>query len=250
VNRTKQKRRPKRLILKQHREPLAKRPHGLQHLGPLTQRQLPIFDPQRAELNRGEISPGSNPDLDPPAISSESQIHQILVPVDAIHTKLSDLSPILLMARRLGATVTLLHCYVAPPSFDFVVGDAALADVSLHCRLVRTRLYALATAARSLYSNCIGRFSFGCPAVQILRQSREVEADLIAIPLPLDLTRWSWLPDELFDELVRKAACPVLCVPAQKVRPEELPTSIEDLAPGGPVKLAATLPFGKNRLSA
>jgi hypothetical protein len=45
----------------------------------------------------------------------------------------------------------------------------------------------------------------------------------------------------LLDELVRKADCPVLCVPAQKFRPEELPTSIEDLAPGGPVKLAAIL---------
>jgi len=199
---------------------------------------------------RSEISPGENPDPGHQTISSKSQIHQILVPVDAIHTNLSDFSPILRMARRLGAKATLLHCYVAPPSFDFAVGDAALADVSVHCRRVRTRLYALATAARNLYSNCIGRCAFGCPSVQIIRQSRELKADLIAIPLPLDLTRWSWLPEELLDELVRKADCPVLCVPAQKFRPEELPTSIEDLAPGGPVKLPATLAVSKNRRAA
>ena len=219
-------------------------------MDPLTQRQVPIPDPLRAELNRGEISPGRNPNHGPPAIPSESQIHRILVPVDAIHTNLSDFSPILRMARWLGATVTLLHCYVAPPSFDFAVGDAALADVSLHCRRVRTRLYALATAARNLYSNCIGRVAFGCPSVQIIRQSRQLKADLIAIPLPLDLTRWCWLPEELLDELVRKADCPVLCVPAQKFRPKELPTSIEDLAPGGPVKLPATFAVSKNGCAA
>jgi nucleotide-binding universal stress UspA family protein len=219
-------------------------------MDPSAQRQVAILDPLRAELNRGEIFPGRNPGHGPPAISSESQIQRILVPVDAIHTKLSDFSPILLMARRLGATVTLLHCYIAPPSFDFAVGDAALADVSLHCRRVRTRLYALATAARNLYSNCIGRVALGCPSVQIIRQSRELKADLIAIPLPLDLTRWSWLLEELLDELVRKADCPVFCVPAQKFRPEGLPTSIEDLAPEGPVRLVAPLPISKNRRAA
>jgi len=148
------------------------------------------------------------------------------------------------MARRLGATVTLLHCYVAPPSFDFAVGDAALADVSLHCRRVRTRLYELATAARRLYSNCFGRVALGSPATQIVRQSQVLRADLIAVPLPLDLIRWCWLPDELLDELVRTADCPVLCAPAQKFHPEELPTSIDDLDRVGPAKLAEPILAG------
>jgi hypothetical protein len=249
VNRTQQKRRPKRLVRKRHRALLAKSPQALHQVDPLTQRQARVPDPATAEVKtilRSEISPSGNPDPGH-QISSKSQIHQILVPVDAVHTKLSDFSPILRMARRLGATVTLLHCYSAPPSFDFAVGDAALADVSLHCRRVRTRLYELATAARNLYSNCSGRVAFGSPATQIVRQSRLLRADLIAVPWPLDLIRWCWLPDELLDDLVRKSACPVLCVPAQKFRSDELATPIEDLALGGPVKLAATRPVSKNR---
>lgn len=146
----------------------------------------------------------------------------------------------------MGATVTLLHCYVDPPSFDFAVGDAALAEVSLHCRRVRTRLYELATAARSLYSKCIGRVALGSPATEIIRQSQAIKADFIAVPLPLDLIRWCWLPEKLLDELVRKADCPVLCVPAQKFRPEELPT-IEDLVSARPARPVVTLPFSKNR---
>ena len=181
----------------------------------------------------------------PQTVSSISQIQRILVPVDAIQTKLSDISPILLMARRLGATVTLLHCYVAPPSFDFAVGDAALVDVSQHCRRVRARLYELATAARSLYSKCIGRVALGSPATHIVRQSQALRADLIAVPLPLDLISWCWLPEELLDELVRKAECPVLCVPARKFHPEELAT-VEDFASVKPARLAYSLNSPQN----
>lgn len=206
MNRTQQKQRPKRLVLKRRRA----------------------------------SDPG------PQTISRQSEINQILVPVDAIHTKLSDISPILLMARRLGATVTLLHCYLAPPSFEFGVGDAALADVSLHRRRVRARLYELARAARRLYSNCIGRVALGSPATQIVRQSQAVRADLIAVPLPLDLISWCWLPEELLDELVRTADCPVLCAPAQKFHPEELPTSMDDLDRVGPAKSPEHILAGKN----
>lgn len=158
--------------------------------------------------------PGANRHLPHRVLKSSPLIHQILVPVDAVHTKLSDFSPILLMARRFGAKVTLLHCYVVPPNFECAVGDAALEELSLHCRRVRNRLYELASDARKLYFNCIGRFALGYPSVQILRQSRELKADLIAVPLPLDLISWCWLPEDLLDELVRKAECPVLCVPA------------------------------------
>ena len=143
-------------------------------------------------------------------------IRRILVPVDAIQTKLSDLRPILLMARGLGASVTLLHCYVAPPSFDFAVGDRAVAELALHRWRVRSRLYQLTGEARKLFPKCSCRYASGSPATQILRQSQRLLADLIAVPQPLDLVRWCWLPEELLDELIRRANCPVLCVPASQ----------------------------------
>jgi nucleotide-binding universal stress UspA family protein len=150
-----------------------------------------------------------------------SPIRRILVPIDAIQTKLSDLRPILLMARRLGASVTLLHCYVAPPSFDFAAGDLAVAELSLHRWRVRSRLYQLTGEVRKLFPKCTCRYVSGSPATHILRQSQRLLVDLIAIPLPLDLVRWCWLPEELLDELIRTADCPVLCVPASQTFAKE-----------------------------
>lgn len=149
-----------------------------------------------------------------------SPIRRILVPVDAIHTKLSDLRPILSMAHRLGASVTLLHCYVAPPSFDFARGAQAVRELSTHRWRVRSRLYELGGAAGKLFPKCSCCYVSGSPATHILRQSQRLLADLIAIPLPLDLVRWCWLPEELLDELTRKSSCPVLCVPASRTLAE------------------------------
>ena len=143
-------------------------------------------------------------------------IRRIVVPIDAIQTKLGDLRPILLMARRLGAGVTLLHCYVAPPSFDFAAGDRAVAELTVHRCRVRSRLHELTVEARKLFPKCSCCYVVGSPATQILRQSQRLLADLIAVPLPLDLVRWCWLPEELLDELIRRADCPVLCVPASQ----------------------------------
>jgi len=171
---------------------------------------------QQANPSTDTTFPTVNPYLDPQTAIRRQTIRQIFVPVDAVLNKLSDVSPILLMARRFGAKVTLLHCYTAPPCFDFAISDAAIQEVSLHRERVRTRLYDLARDSRKLYSDCIGRFAIGSLPAQILRQSRELKADLIAVPLPLDLISWCWLPAELLDELIRKADCPVLCVPASQ----------------------------------
>jgi len=146
-----------------------------------------------------------------------SPIRRIVVPIDAIQTKLSDLLPILLMAYRLGARVTLLHCYVPPPSFDFAMGSGAVSELALHRWRVRSRLHELTVQVRKVFPKCSCRYVSGSPATQILRQSRRLLADLIAVPLPLDLVRWCWLPEDLLDELIRKADCPVLCVPASTV---------------------------------
>jgi hypothetical protein len=135
--------------------------------------------------------------------SNSSPISRILVPIDAVQTKLSDLRPILQTACRLRASVALLHCYVAPPSFDFAAGDGALKELSLHRWRVRSRLYRLTNEARKLYPKCSCRCVTGTPVAQILRQSQGLFADLIAIPLPLDLVRWCWLPEQLVDELIR-----------------------------------------------
>ena len=154
------------------------------------------------------------------AAPNSATIRRILVPIDAIQTKLSDLRPILQMAWRLRACVTLLHCYVPPPSFDFAAGDGSIKELALHRWRVRSRLHQLTGEARKFYPKCSCRYVSGTPVKQILRQSQRLLADLIAVPLPLDLVRWCWLSTELLDELIRKADCPVLCVPASQTLAE------------------------------
>ena len=168
-----------------------------------------------------------------------SPIRRIVVPIDAIQIKLSDLRPILSMADRLGAGVTLLHCYVAPPSFDFAAGDRAVSELSVHRWRVRSRLHELTAEVRKLFSNCSCRYVSGSPVTQILKQSQRLLADLIAIPLPLDVVRWCWLPEELLDELVRRADCPVLCVPASQGSSAD-----QKLVPSIPKQALAPCPGG------
>jgi nucleotide-binding universal stress UspA family protein len=144
--------------------------------------------------------------------AEESPIRRILIPIDADHVKPGDLKPILKVARRFDAEVTLLHCYSTPPSFDYAVGPSALDDVNLHCNLVRTRLLKLCGEAQKFFAKCRCEFTFGSLPVEIVRASERLQADLIAIPLSLDFASHCWTTKGLLDELVRRAHCAVLGV--------------------------------------
>ena len=150
-------------------------------------------------------------------------IHHIVVPIDAVDATVHDLRPILLIARRFDAHVTLLDCYVQPACFDFAVGDSALESILLYRRNVRARLYDLTKEARKLYSQCDCCFVDGSSFVQIVRQSRNMSADLIAVPLTFDVINGCWGPRDLFDELIRTADCPVLCMLGRERRPLSKP---------------------------
>jgi nucleotide-binding universal stress UspA family protein len=141
-------------------------------------------------------------------------VRQILVPIDAAYVEAADLKPILRVARRFSAEVTLLHCYSAPPSFDYVVGPSAMVELSLHRGMIRARLVKLCTDVRRFFPRCRSEFTFGSLPVAILRASETLQADLIAVPLSLDFVSHCWTTKELLDELVRRANCAVLGVPS------------------------------------
>ena len=142
--------------------------------------------------------------------AARSLIRRFLVPIDALEVKPVDLKPILKVAERFDAEVTLLHCYEIPMSFDFAVGASALMEVTLHRDMTETRLLQLCTEVRKFFAKCRYEFAVGCLPVEILRASDTLHADLIAVPLSLDLVSHSWTTKELLDELVRKANCSVL----------------------------------------
>jgi nucleotide-binding universal stress UspA family protein len=140
----------------------------------------------------------------------QSPIRQVLIPIDATQVKTADLKPVLKVAQRFDAEVTLLHCYEIPLSFHYAVGRSALMDVVLHSDLLRTQLLQLCAEVRKLFASCRSEFTFGSLPVEILRASQRLQSDLIVVPLALDLGSSSWTTKEIIDELVRKADCPVV----------------------------------------
>ena len=145
--------------------------------------------------------------------AQKSPIRRILVPIDATHVKPADLKPILNVARRFDAEITLLHCYSTPPSFDYAVGASALVDVTLHRNRVKAQLLRLCRDVQKSFAECRCVFTFGSLPVAILRASERLQADLIAVPLSLDFVSDCWTTKELLEELIRRADCAVLGVP-------------------------------------
>jgi nucleotide-binding universal stress UspA family protein len=146
--------------------------------------------------------------------AARSPIRRFLIPIDALEVKPVDLKPILKVAERFDAEVTLLHCYEIPPSFDCAVGPSALMEVTLHRDMAKTRLLKLCTEVRKFFAKCRYAFAVGSLAVEILRASDTLHADLIVVPLSLDFVSYGWTTKKLMDELVRKANCSVLWIPS------------------------------------
>ena len=145
--------------------------------------------------------------------AARSPIRRFLIPIDVLKVKPVDLEPILRVAERFDAEVTLLHCYEIPPSFDYAVGPSALMEVTLHREMAKTRLLKLCTEVRKFFAKCRYEFAVGSLAVEI-RASDTFHADLIVVPLSLDFVSYGWTTKELMDELVRKANCSVLSIPS------------------------------------
>ena len=113
-------------------------------------------------------------DLEGYPINQSPRFRRILIPIDATQVKSGDLKPVLEVAQRLDAELTLLHCYEIPLSFHYAVGRSALMEVVLHRDLVRTQLLQLCAEVRKFFASCRSEFTVGSLPVEIL--SRESEA--------------------------------------------------------------------------
>jgi nucleotide-binding universal stress UspA family protein len=167
-----------------------------------------------APSTEGKLEKRTAPESPLQTAAEKPPIQRILVPIDATHVKPADLDPILKVARRLDAEINLLHCYSTPPSFDYAVGASALADVTLHRNRIMAQLLKLCCDVQKSFAKCRCIFTFGSLPVAIRRASERLQADLIAVPLPLDFASHCWTTKDLLDELIRRANCPVLGVPS------------------------------------
>jgi nucleotide-binding universal stress UspA family protein len=146
----------------------------------------------------------------PKADNNGFHIRRILVPVDSEHTKPADLIRVVELARRFDAQITFLQCYETPRAFSFAKGDAAVKDVIWHQEQTKAHLRTLCSRVRKSWTKCLWLFEFGSLPEGILRVSKRIRADLIAVPLPLSSAGESWSNCEILDELARKADCAVL----------------------------------------
>jgi len=167
-----------------------------------------------APSTEGKLEKPTPPESPLQAAAAKPPIQRILVPIDATRVKPADLDPILKVARRFDAEITLLHCYSTPPSFDYAVGTSALADVTLHRNRIMAQFLKLCCDVQKSFAKCRCIFTFGSLPVAIRRASERLEADLIAVPLSLDYASHCWTTKDLVDELIRRANCPVLGVPS------------------------------------
>jgi Universal stress protein family len=186
-----------------------------------TNQSCEVLDHEETTLTPRSVQSAARRLAKPAPFDSQSQtavekspIRRILVPIDAAYVEAADLKPILKVARRFEAEVTLLHCYSTPSSFDYVVGPSALMELSLHRSMIRARLLKLCADVQEFFPRCCCEFIFGSLLVAILRASETLQADLIAVPLSLDFVSHCWTTKELLDELVRRANCAVLGVPS------------------------------------
>jgi len=182
-------------------------------LAPPTAEQVELVPPVAASNQKDLKQPTSLDALFRTGVQGQP-IRRILIPVDANHARLSDLKPILKLARHCDAQVTLLHCYTTPPSFECAEGSSALMEVTLHRNMVRARLFELCSHVKKFFGKCSCQFTFGSPPTEILRASERLNADLIAVPLSLDFLSHCWNTKGILDKLVRPANCPVLGFPS------------------------------------
>ena len=139
-------------------------------------------------------------------------VKHILIPTDLREKSEKAVNYGLVLARRFGAHLTLLHVYRDPYSVDYLRGPQACAAVSkLRCD-AQMDLAAMLGKVAEQYADCSAEFRYGAVCEEIARTVKEREIDLIVISTHHYgwLTRFAYGCDA--EQILRHAPCPILIV--------------------------------------
>jgi nucleotide-binding universal stress UspA family protein len=142
-------------------------------------------------------------------------IKRILVPTDL--TKESDraIEFGLVLAKRFGAQLTLLHAYREPYAVQYVRGPHAYDAVVEERRYFENALKSIGEDVRKQYADCDIEFRDGMPCEEIVQTAKERDVDLIVI----STHHYNWLTRLAYgcdaEQILRHAPCPILILPVQ-----------------------------------
>ena len=137
-------------------------------------------------------------------------IHTILHPTDFSERSRNALPLACALARDYGARLVFLHVALPP---TLVYGEGALPlDPEILFREAKERLDRLEVPQANVRAE--RRFEEGDPVTEILRVAREINADLIVLGTHGRTGLARLLMGSVAEQIVRKAACPVLTVTA------------------------------------
>ncbi len=139
-------------------------------------------------------------------------VKQILVPTDLTKESQKSVSYGLVLARRFGAHLTLLHVYREPYSVDYLRGPQACAAVSELRRDSEIALASLLEHVAEVYPDCSAEFRYGALREEIVQTAKERKIDLIVI----STHHYGWLTRLAYGcdakQILRHAPCPILIV--------------------------------------
>jgi nucleotide-binding universal stress UspA family protein len=145
-----------------------------------------------------------------------SNIKRILVPTDL--TKESDgaIEFGLVLAKRFGAQLTLLHAYREPYAVRYVRGPRAYDAVLEERTYFENTLKSIGEDVRQRYAHCDVEFRQGMPCEEIVHTAKERDVDLIVISTHHHnwLTRIAYGCDA--EQILRHAPCPILILQVQR----------------------------------
>jgi nucleotide-binding universal stress UspA family protein len=135
-------------------------------------------------------------------------IKTILVAVDLSFHSEKTVAYALAIARRFGASLTLIHVYTPPTSAEFGMQDTSLLEKDRED--TERRLSALVDRVRRDYSKCEYLLRTGDPSEQVSSAAAIVGADLIVTAGHHQTVVGHLLNLDQAPKIVHRARCPVL----------------------------------------
>ena len=148
-------------------------------------------------------------------------IKRILVPTDLTKESNRAIEFGLVLAKRFGAQLTLLHAYREPYAVQYVRGPHAYDAVLEDRTYFENTLKSIGEDVRKRYAHCDVEFRHGMPCEEIVHTAKELDVDLIVISTYHHnwLTRLAYGCDA--EQILRHAPCPILILQVQSDFPPE-----------------------------